>query len=286
MLVAHMPIPKSNLIDSIFSLLKKNNGKFKSEKQSDFLITQLKMHTGFLGYVNNGKIKNPIFVEYDKYGITKLLKKLTGSNMIEIIFERNAQSELHPKDVIMLKKIESILIEQQPKETITNKKQYRLSTYELAKNVYSLAKNNNGLFKSEVQGNFLIEQLNLSDGYLGQTNGIKYKNPIFAEYNKEGITKIYKQMAASTKVEIIFERKVEGELTSLEVKALASYKRKLKKLEKELKERMTSFLTGDYNSSGDPSTYTEDIIEMYNRHNDVKIKAIEHIKSEIAELEK
>jgi hypothetical protein len=286
MLVAHMPIPKSNLIDSIFSLLKKNNGKFKSEKQSDFLITQLKMHTGFLGYVNNGKIKNPIFVEYDKYGITKLLKKLTGSNMIEIIFERNAQSELHPKDVIMLKKIESILIEQQPKETITNKKQYRLSTYELAKNVYSLAKNNNGLFKSEVQGNFLIEQLNLSDGYLGQTNGIKYKNPIFAEYNKEGITKIYKQMAASTKVEIIFERKVEGELTSLEVKALASYKRKLKKLEKELKERMTSFLTGDYNSSGDPSTYTEDIIEMYNRHNDVKIKAIEHIKSEIAKLEK
>ena len=286
MLVAHMPIPKSNLIDSIFSLLKKNNGKFKSEKQSDFLITQLKMHTGFLGYVNNGKIKNPIFVEYDKYGITKLLKKLTGSNMIEIIFERNAQSELHPKDVIMLKKIESILIEQQPKETITNKKQYRLSTYELAKNVYSLAKNNNGLFKSEVQGNFLIEQLNLSDGYLGQTNGIKYKNPIFAEYNKEGITKIYKQMAASTKVEIIFERKVEGELTSLEVKALASYKRKLKKLEKELKERMTSFLSGDYNSSGDPSTYTEDIIEMYNRHNDVKIKAIEHIKSEIAKLEK
>ena len=161
------------------SLLKKNNGKFKSEKQSDFLMTQLKMHTGFLGYVNNGKIKNPIFVEYDKYGITKLLKKLTGSNMIEIIFERNAQSELHPKDVIMLKKIESILIEQQPKETITNKKQYRLSTYELAKNVYGLAKNNNGLFKSEVQGNFLIEQLNLSDGYLGQTNGIKYKNPIF-----------------------------------------------------------------------------------------------------------
>lgn len=286
MLVAHMPIPKSSLIDSIFSLLKKNNGKFKSEKQSDFLITQLKMHTGFLGYVNNGKIKNPIFVEYDKYGITKLLKKLTGSNMIEIIFERNAQSELHPKDVIMLKKIESILIEQQPKETITNKKQYRLSTYELAKNVYSLAKNNNGLFKSEAQGNFLIEQLNLSDGYLGQTNGIKYKNPIFAEYNKEGITKIYKQMAASTKVEIIFERKVEGELTSLEVKALASYKRKLKKLEKELKERMTSFLTGDFNSSGDPSTYTEDIIEMYNRHNDVKIKAIEHIKSEIAKLEK
>lgn len=286
MLVAHMPIPKSNLIDSIFSLLKKNNGKFKSEKQSDFLITQLKMHNGFLGYVNNGKIKNPIFVEYDKYGITKLLKKLTGSNMIEIIFERNAQSELHPKDVIMLKKIESILIEQQPKETITNKKQYRLSTYELAKNVYSLAKNNNGLFKSEAQGNFLIEQLNLSDGYLGQTNGIKYKNPIFAEYNKEGITKIYKQMAASTKVEIIFERKVEGELTSLEVKALASYKRKLKKLEKELKERMTSFLTGDFNSSGDPSTYTEDIIEMYNRDNDVKIKAIEHIKSEIAKLEK
>lgn len=286
MLVAHMPIPKSSLIDSIFSLLKKNNGKFKSEKQSDFLITQLKMHTGVLGYVNNGKIKNPIFVEYDKYGITKLLKKLTGSNMIEIIFERNAQSELHPKDVIMLKKIESILIEQQPKETITNKKQYRLSTYELAKNVYSLAKNNNGLFKSEAQGNFLIEQLNLSDGYLGQTNGIKYKNPIFAEYNKEGITKIYKQMAASTKVEIIFERKVEGELTSLEVKALASYKRKLKKLEKELKERMTSFLTGDFNSSGDPSTYTEDIIEMYNRHNDVKIKAIEHIKSEIAKLEK
>ena len=93
-------------------------------------------------------------------------------------------------------------------------------------------------------------------------------------------------MLSSNKVEIVFERKVEGELTSLEVKALASYKRKLKKLEKELKERMTSFLTGDYNSSGDPSTYTEDIIEMYNRHNDVKIKAIEHIKSEIAELEK
>jgi len=112
---------------------------------------------------------------------------------------------------------------------------------QLKKSVMSLARTNNGYFKSENQKTFLIEHLGMYEGLLGYTSGIKYKNPIFADYNSNGITKIYKQMMSSNKIETIFERKIEGELTSIEVKVLSSFKRKLKKLEKELENRLIFF---------------------------------------------
>lgn len=155
----------------------------------------------------------------------------------------------------------------------------------------SLTRTNNGFFKSEIQANLLMDELRICKGYLGHTIGTKNSNPVFAEYDNKGIIKVYKNMVSSNKVEIVFERKVEGVLTSLEVKSLASYKRKLKKLEKELEVNKiilekNSELNKNSKNNVETQKNTEDVIEMCSRYNDVKIKAIEHIKSEIAKIEK
>ncbi|MCF8340179.1 MAG: hypothetical protein K9I82_04310 [Chitinophagaceae bacterium] len=154
---------------------------------------------------------------------------------------------------------------------------------QLKKSVMSLARTNNGYFKSENQKTFLIEHLGMYEGLLGYTSGIKYKNPIFADYDSNGITKIYKRMMSSNKIEIIFERKIEGELTSIEVKVLSSFKRKLKKLEKELENRLIFFLPEKHNIVDNRS---KDEIEKYDRDTNEKLGVIEYIKSEIARLEK
>lgn len=130
----------------------------------------------------------------------------------------------------------------------------------------SLTRTNNGFFKSEIQANLLMDELRICKGYLGHTIGIKNSNPVFAEYDNKGIIKVYKNMLSSNKIEIIFERKLEGKLTSIEVKVLSSFKRKLKKLEKELEIRLIFFLPG--------------------RDTNEKMGVIEYIKSEIARLEK
>jgi len=62
---------------------------------------------------------------------------------------------------------------------------------ELLRSIYSLAKNNNGLFKSEKQAQFLKRQIDFRDGIVGSQEMYGNSVSVRAEYDDKGITKIY-----------------------------------------------------------------------------------------------
>lgn len=76
----------------------------------------------------------------------------------------------------------------------------------LAQSIYSLAKNNNGFFKSDVQANFLRSQLDRVNGAFA--NGDVYGNSYtdFAEYDDKGITRIFRKAFKTNKEKEIFKR--------------------------------------------------------------------------------
>lgn len=66
-----------------------------------------------------------------------------------------------------------------------------LSLRDLAISVYSLAKNNNGFFKSEKQAELLKREIDYNDGVIGSNEMYGNQATVFAEYDNEGITRIY-----------------------------------------------------------------------------------------------
>lgn len=62
---------------------------------------------------------------------------------------------------------------------------------ELLRSIYSLVKNNNGVFKSEKQAQFLKRQIDLRDGVVGSQEMYGNSVSVYAEYDDKGITKIY-----------------------------------------------------------------------------------------------
>ena len=129
------------------------------------------------------------------------------------------------------------------------------------KSIMWLAKYNNGLFKSEKQAKFLISKIDRRSGCIGHASSGFYSCPIMAHYDDKGITKLVK-VTKNGNV-LTFERKKEGVLTSLEIKEIKWLERRRKSIQKEIEEREIAFNSGNYNRSGDTSTYTKDEIEMY-----------------------
>lgn len=138
---------------------------------------------------------------------------------------------------------------------------------DILSSIFGLVKNNNGFFKSEKQAEFLISQMEKLDGNIGFTSSGYHSCPIFASWDEKGIIKIIKHSKTKSgcKDIVTFERTVKGVLNGLQFKEIASLKRRVKSLEKDLQEKRTSFAGGSYNSSGDVSTYTNDMIDRYNR---------------------
>lgn len=155
---------------------------------------------------------------------------------------------------------------------------------EILKSIFGLAKSNNGFFKSEKQAAFLISQMSEFSGCIGHANSGYNSCPIFASWDEKGITKIVK--SAKNGDVIMFERKQKGILTSLEIKEIKRLDRKIKALEKEVKERKKSFDDGNYNSSGDVTTYTTDMIELFNHFQNQKIQQINKLKEKVCQLKK
>lgn len=155
---------------------------------------------------------------------------------------------------------------------------------EISKSIFGLAKSNNGFFKSEKQSKFLIEKLSDFSGCIAHANSGFNSCPIFASWDGKGITKIVK--SAKKGDVIMFERKQEGILTSLEIKEIKRLERKIKTLENEVKERQDSFDNGSYNGSGDVGTYTTDMIERFNRFQNQKIQQINSLKEKVCQLKK
>lgn len=78
--------------------------------------------------------------------------------------------------------------------------------------VYSLAKNNNGFFKSEKQAKFLISQLESMNGAFvesfsfGEFNGAKALRTVFVSWDSKGITQIKTVADVSRKESVKFTR--------------------------------------------------------------------------------
>lgn len=153
---------------------------------------------------------------------------------------------------------------------------------EISKSIFGLAKSNNGFFKSEKQAQFLSSKIDEFSGYIGHANSGYNSCPIFASYDEKGITKIIKETKNGDV--LMFERKKQGVLTTLEIKEIKRLERKLKALKKEIAEREDSFNSGNYNSSGDTSTYTDDMIERFNRFQEQKKEQVLNIERIIKEI--
>lgn len=155
---------------------------------------------------------------------------------------------------------------------------------EISKSVFNLTKSNNGFFKSEKQAQFLITQMSFLGGCIGHANSGYNSCPVFASWDEKGITTLVKSTKKGDV--IMFERKVQGVLTSLEIKQIKTYEREIKSLEKEINERQISFDDGSYNGTGDISTYTKDMIERFQRFQNQKKEKVKHIKEIIWQLKK
>ena len=151
--------------------------------------------------------------------------------------------------------------------------------YLLVKTMHNLIKTNKGKFKSEKQAIFLKSILDSQGGFLGWTEA---GTQIHSEYDELGFIKVSKSLRNGE--EVIFERSVEGKLTSIEVKDLASYKRELKKIRLEYTNRIQSWEDGTYGKGdykSDP--YTK---ELYIKSNERIENRIHQLEEKINKLER
>ena len=114
---------------------------------------------------------------------------------------------------------------------------------EIRNSVLGLAQKNNGVFKSEKQAAFLIKMINNNDGLIGHTaNGIPY----FAWSDDKGITRITKGTGNTSKIELVFERKVAGVLNTSDEKTIKHLRRQIKVLAAEVAVRQEGLANGTY----------------------------------------
>lgn len=89
----------SNILISVYSLASKNNGFFKSEKQAQFLISELdKVGGSFIeyftfGYTGKEKHSRFVTVSYDTQGITEIRTKAEKSGKESVKFTRKTDQE-------------------------------------------------------------------------------------------------------------------------------------------------------------------------------------------------
>lgn len=84
---------EDNIKRSIFSLAKYNNGKFKSEKQAEFLKKMLRRNEGYLGSTDTFGNSTAFFAYWDDEGITKIDKHYGTSNRVKNFFTRYSEEE-------------------------------------------------------------------------------------------------------------------------------------------------------------------------------------------------
>lgn len=185
-----------------------------------------------------------------------------------------------------------------------------LSPDDLAKSIYSLAKYNNGYFKSPAQAQFLKGQLDRRDGVVGTGNTYGNSHTDFAEYDDKGIVKIERNLATTNKSKIVFQRKEGTNLTQADQKEIKRYKTEIKKLEQRISLRRAS--KSEFEKKGWMDLYNKyeisdlDRLDAYRKkiekietmsygdraedtnrmRNEQNLKEIEQRKQQIEELEK
>lgn len=89
----------SQVLASIYSLAKSNNGLFKSEKQTAFIIAELDRRSGLFvelfhfGERNGASATREVHVSWDQAGIVSITTKAVKSGKTTVKFQRVTQAE-------------------------------------------------------------------------------------------------------------------------------------------------------------------------------------------------
>lgn len=88
-----------DIYDSVMYLVRKNNGKFKSEKQARFLKKMMYDNEGLIGHADSGWNTAAVFATWDDEGILTLTKhrKLKTGLKKEKMWEREADTVIKNK---------------------------------------------------------------------------------------------------------------------------------------------------------------------------------------------
>lgn len=82
-----------DLRKTVFNLTKYNNGFFKSEKQANFLKTELDKLEGYIGGGEMYGNYYTFFVNYDDKGITQVEKYFQKTKKTKVVFQRRSEAE-------------------------------------------------------------------------------------------------------------------------------------------------------------------------------------------------
>jgi hypothetical protein len=99
------------------------------------------------------------------------------------------------------------------------------------------------------------------DGHIGQFTSGYHSCALFAKWDKAGVIEIDKMTKGGPVV--IFQRQVEGVLNQMQLKEKSRLERKLNMIQKQINQKIESYNSGNYNGTGDISSYSDDLISGY-----------------------
>lgn len=122
-----------------------------------------------------------------------------------------------------------------------------LGVDDLAKSIYTLAKYNNGYFKSPAQAQFLKGQLDQRQGMVGSQEMYGNSVSVFAEYDDKGITKIFTHSPKTNRDVVKFTRKSDQEFSDSRstqidnanknfLDTISIYEKQIEEIEQEMQE--------------------------------------------------
>ena len=153
---------------------------------------------------------------------------------------------------------------------------------ELLRSIYSLAKNNNGNFKSEAQAAFLKRQIDLRDGVVGSQEMYGNSVSVHAEYDDKGITKIYTHSHKTNRDVVKFTRISDEQFKDNQDRFItnrnAEIERSKSRIAQNLQQRI-DLLRNDIRELGDEAVNNPSIANTLN-------KAIVRYELELADLER
>jgi hypothetical protein len=153
---------------------------------------------------------------------------------------------------------------------------------ELLRSIYSLAKNNNGVFKSEKQAQFLKRQIDLRDGVVGNHEAYGNSVSVRVEYDDKGITKIYTHSTKTNRDVVKFRRISDEQFKDNQDRVAAtidSERERYKSAVANNLQQRIDLLRSDIRELGDDADKNPSIAKTLN-------KAISRYQLELADLER
>jgi hypothetical protein len=147
----------------------------------------------------------------------------------------------------------------------------------LAISFASLVKNNNGLFKSEKQAEFLLKMCQESMTFIAPGNVGRHGYCLYYICDEKGVVRIEKSLQSKGGVTVTWERRGEGKVTVQDAKLIKQLKRYIKQFERNIKERRDS--KEKYFKDND-----EYMMGLYYRSEERELLLLEGYKKQLLEL--